>query len=144
LRTSATHLPERRIDAVIGNVPFADIRLVYGGQRLALHDFFLAKSLDALTTGGILDLVTSHYTLDKQNTDLREYLAEQANFLGAARLPSIASLYNAPLPRSIAELGVDHLLGYVRDRCCWRILISSFVGEHASHVPPKALMRGPP
>jgi hypothetical protein len=133
LRTSATHLPERRIDAVIGNVPFADIRLVYGGQRLALHDFFLAKSLDALTTGGILDLVTSHYTLDKQNTDLREYLAEQANFLGAARLP-----------RSIAELGVDHLLGYVRDRCCWRILISSFVGEHASHVPPKALMRGPP
>ena len=85
-----TRLPEGRIDAVIGNVPFADIHLEYGGQRLALHDFFLAKSLDALKPGGVLALVTSHYTLDKQNAGLREYLAEQADFLGAVRLPSDA------------------------------------------------------
>ena len=62
-----TRLPEGRIDAVIGNVPFADLRLDYHGMRLALHDFFLAKSLDALKPGGVLALVTSHYTLDKQH-----------------------------------------------------------------------------
>ena len=78
-----TRLPEHRIDAVIGNVPFADLRLDYHGTRLALHDFFLAKSLDALKPGGVLALVTSHYTLDKQHAGLREHLAQQADFLGA-------------------------------------------------------------
>ena len=85
-----TRLPEGRIDAVIGNVPFADLRLDYRGMRLALHDFFLAKSLDALKPGGVLALVTSHYTLDKQDPALRAHLAQQADFLGAIRLPSEA------------------------------------------------------
>lgn len=71
-------------------MPFADIRLEYAGTRLALHDFFLAKSLDALQPGGVLLLVTSHYTLDKQYVGLREHLAQQADFLGAIRLPSDA------------------------------------------------------
>ena len=52
--------------------------------------FFLAKSLDALKLGGVLALVTSHYTLDKQNAALREHLAAKADFLGAIRLPSEA------------------------------------------------------
>jgi N12 class adenine-specific DNA methylase len=85
-----THLPADRIDAVIGNVPFADLRLDYHGTRLALHDFFLAKSLDALKPGGVLALVTSHYTLDKQHPGLRQSLAQQADFLGALRLPAEA------------------------------------------------------
>ena len=85
-----TKLPEDRIDAVIGNPPFADVRLDYRGQKLPLHDFFIAKSLDALKPGGILALVTSHYTLDKQNAATREYLADRADFLGAIRLPSDA------------------------------------------------------
>jgi N12 class adenine-specific DNA methylase len=85
-----TRLPEGRIDAVIGNVPFADLRLDYHETRLALHDFFLAKSLDALKPGGVLILVTSHYTLDKQDPALRAHLAQQADFLGAIRLPSEA------------------------------------------------------
>jgi SAM-dependent methyltransferase len=85
-----TRLPEGRIDAVIGNVPFADLRLEYKGTRLSLHDFFLAKSLDALKPGGVLAVVTSHYTLDRQQTGLREYLAERADFLGAIRLPAEA------------------------------------------------------
>ena len=55
-----TRLPEDHIDAIIGNVPFADLRLDFHGIRLALHDFFLAKSLDALKPGGVLALVTSH------------------------------------------------------------------------------------
>src|SRR5712691_10108766 len=65
-----THLPADRIDAVIGNVPFADIKLEYASARLSLHDFFLAKSLDTLKPGGVLALVTSHYTLDRQNAAL--------------------------------------------------------------------------
>jgi N12 class adenine-specific DNA methylase len=85
-----TRLPENRIDAVIGNVPFADLKLDYHGQKLALHDYFFAKSVDALKPGGVLALVTSHYTLDKQNASLREYLGEKADFIGAIRLPSDA------------------------------------------------------
>src|SRR6185437_2173147 len=86
----ATRLPEGRIDAVIGNVPFADLKLDYRGQRLSLHDFFFAKSIDALKPGGVLALVTSHFTLDKQNAAIREYLASKADFVGAIRLPSDA------------------------------------------------------
>jgi hypothetical protein len=85
-----THLPENRIDAVIGNVPFADLKLEHRGQKLSLHDYFFAKSIDALKPGGVLALVTSHYTLDKQNAAIREYLADRADFLGAVRLPSDA------------------------------------------------------
>ena len=85
-----TRLPEDRIDAVIGNVPFADLKLDYHGQKLSLHDYFFAKSVDAVKPGGVLALVTSHYTLDKQNAAVREYLASRADFVGAIRLPSDA------------------------------------------------------
>jgi len=85
-----TKLPEGRIDAVIGNVPFADLKLDYLGQKLSLHDYFFAKSIDALKPGGVLALVTSHFTLDKQNAVIREYLGSKADFVGAIRLPSDA------------------------------------------------------
>jgi N12 class adenine-specific DNA methylase len=87
---SDTKLPEDRIDAVIGNVPFANINLDYRGQKLPLHDYFFAKSVDALKPGGALALVTSLFTLDKQNAALREYLSSKADFVGAIRLPSDA------------------------------------------------------
>jgi tRNA G10 N-methylase Trm11 len=83
-----TRLPEDHIDAVIGNVPFADLKLEYAGQKLSLHDYFFGKSIDALKPGGVLALVTTHFTLDKQNAALREYLAATADFVGAIRLPS--------------------------------------------------------
>ena len=86
----ATRVPEGGFDAVVGNVPFADLKLDYGGRKLALHDYFLAKSVDALAPGGVMAVVTSHFTLDKQNAAVREYLAERADFLGAVRLPSDA------------------------------------------------------
>jgi N12 class adenine-specific DNA methylase len=78
------------IDAVIGNVPFANTSLEHNGQRFSLHDYFFAKSVDSLKPGGVLALVTSHFTLDKVNASIREYLAERADFLGAIRLPSDA------------------------------------------------------
>ena len=83
-----TRLPE--LDAAIGNVPFADVRLDYKGAKLALHDFFIAKSVDSLAPGGILAVVSSHFTLDKMNGSVRESLSEKADFLGAIRLPSDA------------------------------------------------------
>jgi N12 class adenine-specific DNA methylase len=85
-----TSLPEDGVDAVIGNVPFADLKLDFEGRKLALHDYFFAKSLLALKDGGILALITSRFTLDKQNASFREYMASQADFLGAIRLPSDA------------------------------------------------------
>jgi N12 class adenine-specific DNA methylase len=85
-----TRLPGGGIDAVVGNVPFADLKLDHNGQKFSLHDFFFAKSADALRPAGVLALVTTHYTLDKQNAAVREYLAGQADFVGAVRLPSDA------------------------------------------------------
>ena len=85
-----TRLPDDSLDGVIGNVPFADLKLEHRGQKMALHDFFFAKSIDVLKPGGVLALVTSHFTLDKQNASVREYLAARADFLGAIRLPSDA------------------------------------------------------
>ncbi len=85
-----TRLPEGSLDGVIGNVPFADVKLEYRGQKIALHDFFFAKSIDTLKPGGVLALVTSHFTLDEQNASVREYLASKADFVGAIRLPSEA------------------------------------------------------
>ena len=75
---------------MIGNVPFADVKLDYRGQKFSLHDYFFAKSIDALKPGGVLALVTTHFTLDKQNAAIREYLASKADFVGAIRLPSDA------------------------------------------------------
>ena len=83
-----TKLPA--LDAVIGNVPFADVKMDHHGQKFSLHDYFFAKSIDALKPGGVLALVTSHYTLDKQNAAIREYIGDRADFLGAIRLPSDA------------------------------------------------------
>ncbi len=114
-----TKLPKDRIDAVIGNVPFADLKLDYQGQKLSLHDYFFAKSIDALKPGGVLALVTSHYTLDKQNSAVREYLASKADFVGAVRLPSDA------FKREGTGVVTDIVFLRKRDR-----------GEPAHHVDP--------
>ena len=85
-----TRLADGSLDAVIGNPPFANIRLDYRGIRLPLHDFFLAKSLDALKPGGVLVMITSHFSLDKRNAAGRELMADKADFVAAIRLPSEA------------------------------------------------------
>src|SRR5712691_1525227 len=121
-----THLPADRIDAVIGNVPFADIKLEYASARLSLHDFFLAKSLDVLKPGGVLALVTSHYTLDKQHPGVREQIGSQADFLGAIRLPAEA----------FAQEGTR----VVTDILCLR---KRAAGEAPTHVDPAWLETAP-
>ena len=85
-----TKLTENGVDAIVGNVPFADLKLDYQGQKFSLHDYFFAKSIDALRPGGVLAMVTSHFTLDKQNESVREFIGAKADFVGAIRLPSDA------------------------------------------------------
>lgn len=85
-----TQLPPGSVDLVVGNVPFSDLKLRYNGAPLALHEYFFAKSLDALRDGGIMALVTSRYLLDKLDLSFRQQLSELADFLGAVRLPSHA------------------------------------------------------
>jgi N12 class adenine-specific DNA methylase len=121
-----TRLPEGSVNAAIGNPPFADVRLDYRGMKLPLHDFCIAKSLDALKPGGVLALVTSHYTLDKQNASTREYLADRADFLGAIRLPSDA------FKREGTSVVTDIL--FLRKRG---------PGEPANHADPEWLATGP-
>jgi N12 class adenine-specific DNA methylase len=122
----ATRLPEGSIEAVVGNVPFADLKLDHRGQKLSLHDYFFAKSVDALKTGGVVALVTTHYTLDKQNATIREYLAGQADFVGAIRLPSDA------FKREGTAVVVDILFLRKRDP-----------GEPDSHIDPDWLSTVP-
>lgn len=85
-----TKLATNAVDCVVGNVPFADVKLDYRGSKLSLHDYFFAKSLEALRPGGVLALVTTHFTMDKQNAFVRELLGSKADFVGAIRLPSDA------------------------------------------------------
>ncbi len=121
-----TRLPEGSVDAVLGNPPFADVKLDYRGRKLALHDFFIAKSLDSLKPGGILAVVTSHFSMDKINAATREMLADQADFLGAIRLPSDA------FKREGTSVVTDILL--LRKRAA---------GEPARHADPDWLATGP-
>jgi N12 class adenine-specific DNA methylase len=76
------------LDAAVGNVPFADVHYDYKGVRYSLHEVCLARTLDALKPGGIAALVVTHSLLDRQQPRFREHVAQQAELLGAVRLPS--------------------------------------------------------
>jgi hypothetical protein len=95
-----TALPDNYFDAVIGNIPFGNYAVYDPAYRnspvtRAIHDYFLAKSLDKLRSGGVMALVTSRYTMDKQDSTMRRYLAEKADLIGAIRLPNTAFKANA-------------------------------------------------
>lgn len=88
-----TNYPDHFFDVVIGNIPFNSIRVDdprYNRHAFRIHDYFLAKSLDLVRPGGIVAVITSKYTLDKANSKVRRYLAQQAELLGAIRLPNNA------------------------------------------------------
>jgi hypothetical protein len=96
-----TTLPDNYFDAVIGNIPFGNYAVFDPDYRRqpaltrAIHDYFLAKSLDKLRSGGVMALITSRYTMDKQDPAIRHYLAERADLIGAVRLPNTAFKANA-------------------------------------------------
>ena len=95
-----TALPDNFFDAVIGNIPFGNYPVhdpVYRNSPVTrtIHDYFLAKSVDKLRAGGVMALITSRYTMDKQDSTMRRYLADRADLLGAIRLPDTAFKANA-------------------------------------------------
>lgn len=93
-----TELPDSFFDLAIGNVPFGNYKLSekrYDNNNFLIHDHFFAKALDKVRPGGVVAFVTSKGTMDKQSPDVRRYLAQRAELLGALRLPNNAFLKNA-------------------------------------------------
>lgn len=107
-------LPDSFFDAVVGNVPFGDYSLAdkrYDKYHFLIHDYFFAKSLDKLRPGGVMCLVTSKGTMDKESTEVRRYIAQRAELLGAIRLPDNTFKSNAG-----TEVTSDILILQKRDR----------------------------
>jgi len=86
-----TRLPEGTFDAAIGNVPFGNVTLhdpVHNPTRQSMHNHFILKSLRLTRPGGLMAVLTSHYTMDAQNPGARREIAELAELIGAVRLPT--------------------------------------------------------
>lgn len=93
-----TDYPDSFFDCVIGNVPFGAYQVSdrrYDRHHFMIHDYFIAKSLDLIRPGGVVAVVTSSGTMDKQNQAVRQYIANRAELLGAIRLPNNAFQRNA-------------------------------------------------
>lgn len=93
-----TSYPDSFFDCVIGNVPFGAYQVSdrkYDRYHFMIHDYFIAKSLDLVRPGGVVAVVTSSGTMDKQNPEVRQYFANRADLLGAIRLPNNAFQRNA-------------------------------------------------
>lgn len=107
-------IPDSFFDAVVGNVPFGDFSVAdkrYDKNHFLIHDYFFAKSLDKLRPGGVMALVTSKGTMDKENPAVRKYIAHRAELLGAIRLPNDTFKGNAG-----TEVVSDILILQKRDR----------------------------
>ena len=107
-------IPDSFFDGVIGNVPFGDFKVVdkrYNKYNFLIHDYFFAKSLDKLRAGGVMLLITSKGTMDKENSNVRRYIAQRADLLGAIRLP-----YNTFKGNAGTEVTSDILILQKRDR----------------------------
>lgn len=93
-----TQFQDSFFDCVIGNVPFGAYQVNdkrYDRHHFLIHDYFIAKSLDLVRPGGVVAVVTSSGTMDKQNPAVRQYIANRAELLGAIRLPNNAFQRNA-------------------------------------------------
>ncbi len=93
-----TKLPDSHFDVVLGNVPFGEFKVDdsrYNAQKFLIHDYFFAKALDKVRTGGIVMFVTSKGTMDKASPEVRKYIAQRAELLGAVRLPDNTFRANA-------------------------------------------------
>ena len=85
-------------DLAVGNVPFGNYKVndkAYNKLNFSIHDYFVAKTLDQVRPGGVIAFVTSRYTMDKQSPEVRKYIAQRAELLGAIRLPNNAFKANA-------------------------------------------------
>ena len=109
-----TKLPDDHFDVVLGNVPFGDFKVNdsrYNAQKFLIHDYFFAKALDKVRTGGVVMFITSKGTMDKASPEVRKYIAQRAELLGAIRLPDNTFRANAG-----TEVTSDILILQKRDR----------------------------
>ena len=109
-----TNLPDNHFDVVLGNVPFGEIRVNdsrYNAQKFLIHDYFFAKALDKVRAGGVVMFITSKGTMDKASPEVRKYIAQRAELLGAIRLPDNTFKANAG-----TEVTSDILILQMRDR----------------------------
>ena len=109
-----TNLPDNHFDVVLGNVPFGEIRVNdsrYNAQKFLIHDYFFAKALDKVRAGGVVMFITSKGTMDKASPEVRKYIAQRAELLGAIRLPDNTFKANAG-----TEVTSDILILQKRDR----------------------------
>lgn len=93
-----TKLPDDHFDVVLGNVPFGEFKVNdsrYNSQKFLIHDYFFAKALDKARAGGVVMFITSKGTMDKASPEVRKYIAQRAELLGAIRLPDNTFKANA-------------------------------------------------
>ena len=98
-------LPDSFFDVVIGNVPFGDYSVVdpqYNRLHFKIHDYFFAKSIDKLRTGGIIAFITTSGTLDKKSEEVRKYINARCDFIGAVRLPD--STFKSAGTKAMADI----------------------------------------
>ena len=132
-------------DLAVGNVPFGNYKVndkAYNKLNFSIHDYFFAKTLDQVRPGGVIAFITSRYTMDKQSPEVRKYIAERADLLGAIRLPNNAFKKNAG-----TEVTTDIIFLQKRDRpqviepdwihlgqTADRIAVNSYFVEHPEMV----------
>ena len=146
-----TDYPNDFFDVAIGNVPFGQYKVAdkqYDKQNFLIHDYFFAKTLDKVRPGGVVAFVTSKGTMDKKSPEVRKYLAQRAELLGAVRLPNTAFKENAG-----TEVTSDILFLKKRDRVMdlepdWvhlsenenGIAMNSYFAEHPEMIVGKMKM----
>lgn len=136
-----TDYPNDFFDIAIGNVPFGQYKVAdraYDKNNFLIHDYFFVKTLDKVRPGGVVAFITSKGTMDKASPEVRRYLAQRADLLGAVRLPNTAFKANAG-----TEVTSDILFFQKRDRMVERepdwvhlsenadgIAMNSYFAEH--------------
>lgn len=144
--------PDNFFDIAVGNVPFGRYQVAdkrYDKLKFSIHDYFFAKTMDQVRPGGVIAFITSHYTMDKQSQEVRRYLAQRAELLGAIRLPNMAFKANAG-----AEIVADILFLQKRDHAVdlepdWVYLdqteegipVNRYFAEHPEQVLGKLVMK---
>ena len=128
-----SELPDSFFDVAIGNVPFGDFKLLdrkYNKHNFLIHDYFFAKTLDKVRPGGVIAFITSSGTMDKRNSNVRKYIAQRADLIGAIRLPNNTFKKNAG-----TEVTADILFLQKRERMTDIMPEWVNVGQHETGQP---------
>lgn len=128
-----TDFSDNFFDAVVGNVPFGNYPVSdkrYNRENFFIHNYFIAKSLDKVAPNGIVAVVTTKGTLDKENPKVREYLAKRADLIGAIRLPNNAFKANAG-----TEVTADILFFQKREKMAVEMPDWCYVSQNADGIP---------